>query len=192
MKTIKIASILLLLFSFSLMAQEEQHQMSPEQKAWMEYMTPGEEQLELAKTVGDWTYESKFWMSPDQKEPMVTNGTAKFESILGGRYISSEMKGMMMNSTFEGRGLDGFDNARKIYVSTWVDNMGTGIMYMEGTKEDGKLVYNGTSVNPVTKASEKMKTVITTIDDDHFKMEMFMVTDNGDFKSMEINYTRVK
>jgi hypothetical protein len=70
--------------------------------------------------------------------------------------------------------------------------MSTGMLYMEGTEQDGKIVYNGTSVNPVTKTSEKVKTIITNIDDDHFKMEMFMVTDNGDFKTMEINYTRKK
>ncbi len=192
MKIKKIVLALLIVASMSLFAQEKEHQMSPEQKAWMEYMTPGKEHQELAKMVGEWTYESKFWMSPDQKEPMVTSGTAKFESILGGRYVKSKMKGMMMNTTFEGRGLDGYDNARKVYVSTWIDNMGTGIMYMEGTKEDGKLVYNGTSVNPVTKTAEKLKTVIAPVDDDHFKMEMFMVTDNGEFKSMEINYTRKK
>jgi len=192
MKTTKITTILFLLISFSLFAQEKQHQMSAEQKAWVEYMTPGKEHAKLAKQVGNWTYESKFWMSPDQKEPVVTKGEAEFESILGGRYVRSEMKGAFMNMPFEGMGFDGFDNARKVYVSAWVDNMSTGMLYMEGTEQDGKIVYNGTSVNPVTKASEKVKTVITNIDDDHFKMEMFMVTDNGDFKTMEINYTRKK
>ena len=192
MKTIKIASILLMIFAFSLFAQEEQHQMSPEQKAWMEYMTPGKEHQELAKQAGDWIYESKFWMSPEQKEPTITKGTAKFESIFGGRYLSSQMDGSFTNMPFKGRGIDGFDNTRKVYVSVWIDNMGTGIMYMEGTEEDGKLVYKGTSVNPVTKESEKYKNIVTMIDDDHFKIEMFMVAEQGNFKIMEINYTRAK
>jgi len=37
-----------------------------------------------------------------------------------------------MGMPFEGMGLDGYDNASKEYISIWIDNMGTGIMYMKG------------------------------------------------------------
>jgi hypothetical protein len=46
--------------------------------------------------------------------------------ILGGRYQQSMIKGNMMGMPFEGMGLLGYDNAQKLFYSTWVDNMGTG------------------------------------------------------------------
>ncbi len=36
-----------------------------------------------------------------------------------------------MGMPFEGMGIDGYDNLAKQYVSTWVDNMGTGIMNID-------------------------------------------------------------
>ena len=39
----------------------------------------------------------------------------------------------MMGQPFSGVGIDGYDNLRKKYVTTWIDTMGTGIFSMEGT-----------------------------------------------------------
>jgi hypothetical protein len=33
---------------------------------------------------------------------------------------------------FEGISTLGYDNAKKTFFSTWIDNMGTGMMVMEG------------------------------------------------------------
>ena len=34
--------------------------------------------------------------------------------------------------TFKGTGIEGYDNGKKKFVGTWMDNMGTGIMMSEG------------------------------------------------------------
>ena len=96
-----------------------------------QYMTPGEGQKLLASMDGKWTTESSFWMeenAPAQK----STGTCENKMILGGRYQQSTHKGDMSGMPFEGIGITGFDNIRKVFVNSWVDNMGTGIMYLEG------------------------------------------------------------
>ena len=48
---------------------------------------------------------------------------------LDGRYIKVDVAGDMPGmGPFTGFGLTGFDNVSKKFVSTWVDNMGTGMM----------------------------------------------------------------
>jgi len=47
--------------------------------------------------------------------------------ILGNRYLQSTYKGNMDGIRFEGWGLMGYDNQKQEFVSTWADNMGTGI-----------------------------------------------------------------
>jgi len=120
-------------------------------KKWMDYMTPGNEQKEMAKCSGDWKVHSKFWMAPGG-EATVSEGTCTGEMILGGRYLVMKHKSTMMGMPFEGMSIDGFDNAMKIYNSVWVDNMGTGIMYMTGKwNETTKSVdYTGKMVDPMT------------------------------------------
>ena len=48
----------LLIFTASLNAQAE---MSADQKAWMEYMTPGPMHEMMAKSVGEWKTKNTYW-----------------------------------------------------------------------------------------------------------------------------------
>ena len=90
-------------------------------------------------------------------------------------------------------GLDAYDNASKDYISIWVDNMGTGLMYMKGKwNDDSKtIVYMGTVVSPITGKDEKSKTVYKKIDDDHMLMTTYMYADDKEVKQMEIEYSRM-
>jgi len=56
-------------------------------------------------------------------------------------------------------GLDGFDNATKRIPKYWIDNMGTGVMYMKGKWDDDSksFIYTGNVVNPMTGKEEKNK-----------------------------------
>jgi len=148
-----------------------QEQMEAMQKA----MAPGEMHKHLAKMAGDWTFTNKMWMAPGQP-PVESTGTMHAETILDGRYVQSIWKGSMMGQPFEGRGTEGYDNVSKQYVSAWIDNVGTGIMYSTGTCEDGgkKCTSTGASSDPMSGGQIAMKSVITWIDDNSFKNEMYM------------------
>jgi hypothetical protein len=129
------------------------------------------------------------WMAPGQP-PMESSGTMHAETILGGRYVQSTWKGSVMGQPFEGLATEGFDNVSKQYVSSWVDNMATGIMYATGTCENGgkKCTTTSTSSDPMTGGQATTKSVVIWIDDNSFRNEMYMKDPGSgqEFKMMEI------
>ena len=162
-----------------------------DEKMWMQYMTPGPMQKMLASSNGDWMEDLTFWMAPGAPP---TKAVAKcFNSmILGDRYQVSVSAGEMMGMPFEGRSTVGYDNARKVFQSTWVDNMGTGITYMEGTyNEETKTVsMKGDMVDPSTGKVEKARQTIKFTDEKNQFMEMYQTKNGKEFKTMEIKFTR--
>lgn len=162
-----------------------------ENKAFMEFMMPGKVHEMLAKANGEWKESISFWMKPGAP-PMQMNASCKNEMIMGGRYQLSATTGDMMGMPFEGHGVTGYDNVRKIFVSTWIDNMGTGIMYMEGQWNEASksIEFVGKSTDPMAGKAIDMRQVLTFMDDNNHKLEMFMMHEGKEFKSMEIIFTR--
>jgi hypothetical protein len=150
--------------------------------------TPGEQQKKLARMAGDWTFTNKLWMAPDQP-PVESSGTMHADLLMGGRYVEHTWKGNMMGMAFEGRGTDAYDNVGKMYVSSWVDNMGTGIMHTTGTCDAAVKVctYSGDIFDPMSGKKTTTKSVITWLDDNSFKNEMYAPGPDGkEAKMMEI------
>lgn len=158
---------------------------------WMAYATPGEMHKALAKDAGTWTAEMTMWMTPDAP-PQKSTGTSTNKMIMGGRYQQSSFKGDFGGMPFEGQGTVGYDNAKKAYVSTWLDNMGTGIMVMEGTYDAANKAINftGKSVDASGKQCS-MREVFKLVDDKTQVMEMYVTYPGGkEYKNMEITFKR--
>lgn len=157
-----------------------------------EYMTPGENHERLAKSTGEWKEEIKMWMAPGT-EPMVNLASCSVEMILGGRYQESIHRGVFNGMPFEGRGIVGYDNAARKFYSSWIDNMGTGIMFTEGVYDDktNTVVFRGEMIDPVTKKAVKIREVVLFRSDTEQLFEMYTTPAGGvEFKSMEIRMTR--
>jgi hypothetical protein len=164
------------------------------QKAWETYMTPGETHAMIAKDNGTWTADMTMWMSPDAP-PMKSTGTTTNKMIMGGRYQQSSFKGTFMGQPFEGQSTLAYDNAKKAYVTTWIDNMGTGIMMMEGTYDAANkaINFNGKSTDPLTGKECIMREVYKLVDDNTQTMEMYATYPGGkEYKNMEITFKRKK
>ena len=172
--------------SLTVFAQDQDAMM----KEWQMAMTPGAEHKMLSNVVGEWEGDISMWMDPTQP-PQISKGTVKYESIFDGRYIIGKFSGKMMDMPFSGMELSGYDNIKKVYFSNWIDNMGTGILYVEGTYDKSSNTYNftGETVDP-SGNKMKVREVVTVIDKDHSKFEMYMDMGKGEMKSMEISYTR--
>lgn len=190
MKSITILLFTFLSFFFCNPAALSQ-EMDAQQKAWMEYMTPGKYHEMMAKSVGEWKTVTKWWMDPSA-EPMVSEGTAVNEMIMGGRYLKSTHSGIMMGQPFEGIMIEGYDNTKKEFVSTWIDNMGTGIMFSAGKYDEPSqsITFEGSMVDPMTGSDVKYKQTVKIIDQNKHMMEMYDVSKGIEIKMMEIEFTR--
>lgn len=189
----KIFSILfvsIILFSIPVNAQQEAPS-GEEMKAWMEYMTPGEMHKQLQSQEGEWNTKIKMWMTPGG-EPMVSEGTTINKMILGGRYMKSTHAAITMGMPMEGLNLTAFDNAKKEFISIWMDNMGTGVMVASGPFDETTktITLTGKMVDPITGKDLPVKEVIKPIDENHQLFELYMEHDGKEFKSMEIEYIR--
>ncbi|MBA3680901.1 MAG: DUF1579 domain-containing protein [Bacteroidetes bacterium] len=155
-------------------------------------MTPGEKHQWLTEQNGKWKGETTSWMAPDAPATPATEITAESKMILGGRYQESVYKGKMMGMDFEGRSLMAYDNAKKIFITTWVDNMGTGVVYMEGPYDENTrtITLKGKMTNPATGKDTEMRQVYKMIDDKNQIMEMYCKQNGKEFKNMEIKLAK--
>lgn len=185
--TLTFVTALLFIAVCTVQAQDKDAMM----KAWKEYATPGDVHKMMAKDNGTWSADITMWMDPTAPAQK-SKGTCTNSMILGGRYQKSVHKATMMGMPFEGIGILGYDNNKKVFVSSWVDNMGTGVMYMEGPWDDAtkSITLKGKCVDPMTGKDMEMRQVMTIIDDKHQKLEMYYTTDGKEMKNMEINFTK--
>lgn len=164
------------------------------EKAYEEYATPGEMHKIMAKDEGNWREEITMWMSPGA-EPVKSIAKVSTKMLLDGRYQQSKHHGSFENMPFEGISTLAYDNAKKIFVSTWIDNMGTGIMIMESKPDaKGKTIHMyGKQVDPVTGKDMDVREEITIKDDGSQVMKMFLTPIDGkEYQNMEIVLTRVQ
>ena len=98
----------------------------------------------------------------------------------------------MMGSPFSGIGFAGYDNHTKKYVSTWMDSMGTAILFFEGTASaDGKTITQEARYDDPIRGPMKWRSVTRIVDDNNHMFEMYSTDTSGkEEKMMEITYTR--
>jgi len=182
---------LLLILTTTFFCAQVFGQNQDDMKAMMAYMTPGEVHQMMAKSTGTWTGAITMWMQQGA-QPMNMTGETKNEMILGGRYLRNTSTGNMMGMPFEGIGTTGYDNAKKIFVTTWIDNAGTGIMYLEGTwdAQNKSINFSGKMVDPVSGKDIPVRETLKFVDDNTHILEMYTTGQGKEYKSMEIKYTR--
>jgi hypothetical protein len=173
-------------------------------KQMMELSKLNENHKLLASLAGNWTYNIRFWMNPDPSaKPQESKGNASTKPVMGGRYfvmdVSGKMQmpgpdGKMKDVEFKGMGIDGYDNVKKKFVSSWIDNMGTGIEFSEGTYDPATKTFTYASeMEAVPGMKTKVREVLKIADNDHHTFEWYEDRGKGqEAKTMEISYTRKK
>jgi len=171
--------------------QEGKKDMQAMMDVYKKLGTPGVPHKLLASMAGSWTVKIKSWCEPD-KPPMESTGACEQKMVLGGRFLHQEFTGEMMGSPFTGIGLNGYDNHTKKYVSTWMDSMGTAILFFEGTASaDGKTITQESRYDDPVKGPMKWRSVTRILDDNTHVFEMYGTDKSGkEEKMMEITYTR--
>jgi hypothetical protein len=153
--------------------------------------TPGVQHKALKTMTGSWSATVTMWMEPG-KPPMKETAAATKKMILGDRFLAEEFSGQMMGKPFSGMGLNGYDNSKKKYVSTWVDDMTTAILYLEGTADRANKVITveGEGIDPMTGKLKKARAVTRLVGPKKHIFEWYDLTAGKPQKSMEIVYTR--
>ena len=154
---------------------------------------PGAEHAALNALAGSWKATTKMW-NPGIPEPMVSEGTCERNWVMGGRYLVANYKGLFGGMPFEGMEVLGYDNLKKQYVSSWVDNMGTGITLTQGAAMDAA-THSYTLSGPMTDMmgnTSPVREVTTIVDGNTYTMTMYGTDGGQESKMMEITYSRAK
>jgi hypothetical protein len=140
------------LLSGPVLSQEARKQESETEqmmKAWQKYALPGKNHEKLEYLVGTWDLTTKYWTDGADEPPNESTATTWCRMVFGGRFVQTEMKGMMTLEVegqmvpipMEAVGYIGYDNFKEKYVSIWIDSHSTGIYYSEGTADKKGKVF---------------------------------------------------
>jgi len=192
-----VVAVAIVAASFAVAQEKDMPQMSAEQQAAMDALmkaaSPGAPHERLAQFEGNWTFTSKMWMAPGAP-PETWTGTTTYKMVLGGRYLRQRVESpSMMGMPFDGIGYTGYDNVKGMYVGSWIDNLGTGILMMEGAWDESTnaLEMKGETPDPSTGKSVSMRMVIHAVTGDSSVVEFYQPGPDGqEFKNMEITYAR--
>jgi len=172
-------------------------------KQMMEMSKLNENHKLLSSLDGNWDYTVKFWMNPDPNaKPQESKGTATRKTIMGGRYVLMDVNGKMQmpgedgkmkDVQFKGMGTEGYDNMKKKFVASWIDNMGTGIELSEGTYDSATkpFTYNS-EIEMMPGMKTTVREVIKVADNNHMMLEWYESQGGQERKTMEISYTKKK
>jgi hypothetical protein len=186
-KILTVAAIAMLpIVSTKLIAQSQD-----DMQKMMDYMTPGDMHKQLSKAEGKWNEEMTMWMDPNAA-PMRMTASCEMKMILNGLYMESISTGSFNGMSFEGHLLIGYDNIKKVFQSTWVDNMGTGVTFFQGPYDAATktITFTGKMMEPSEGKEIDAKETMQFIDDNTMLMTMYRIVDGKDVKMMEIKFTR--
>jgi len=149
-----------------------------------EPQSPGQEHKDLMSLEGTWDATMKM---PDGAE---IKCVSDFKAICHGMWLESDFKGDFGGLPFHGRGLDGYDPAKKQYVSVWVDSMTGSPLVLTGTREGKVTTMTGEGAGP--GGVTKYKTVTTNDSADKMTFRMLTVQDGKETEMMAVTYVRRK
>jgi hypothetical protein len=163
-------------------------------KAWQEYMTPGPMHKMLANEAGTWEGEVSQWMDPSAP-PNKMKATNVVTMSMNGLFQIGNFSTNMMGMPMSGQSTVGYDNAKKMFVLSWIDNLGSGIVRMTGTYDEATKTINmrGTQTDPMTGKDSDIREEIKWHDNDSYTMSMFGAgPDGAEMKFMEGTFKRKK
>jgi len=129
---------------------------------------PAEEHRAMAKAVGVWDVEVKVWMKGLDEPPEESKGVEEVSLMPGGFWLLSQFDGRMAGAPFTGRGISGYDPAKKKYVDVWVDSSDPHMMILEGDYDPASktLTSFGKSTDPRSGKPYDVKTTTVLKGDD--------------------------
>jgi len=159
---------------------------------------PGPEHEKLAALVGSWKTTTKWWLSRDG-EPIVINGMATNELILGGRFLQSYNENTGGHIEISSISILGFDRRHEVFTIYSCDNMGTYAISAQGPydEESNSTTMSGTDEDPIFKHTQMYDIVLTFMGENVHMWEIIfkddLHTQGGEpFKMVEVTFERIQ
>ena len=153
---------------------------------------PGPEHDLLKQFAGEWDAAMK--CTSPTGETVESKGTYSAKMEVAGLFLVTEFKATLMGTPFFGRGINGYDPAKKKFTGVWVDSMSPAIYTTTGEFDKAGKVLTETMEGPGPDGKAmKFRLVNEVKDQDHVNFKIFMAGEDGkEMKMMETEYTRKK
>jgi hypothetical protein len=160
----------------------------------LDYSRPGTAHAQLGKLAGTWLFQ-------DAKLAFV-KGTLVRKPIYNGRFYSVEMtggklpvpvaEGKMKEDFYQSMQIEGFDNPKKKYISTSINNhIGSDIQMQTGTFDPaGQAFTYEWDDELIPGQAQKNRRILTIQDATHYKEEFYEMQGNAFVKVRELDYTK--
>ncbi len=121
---------------------------------------PTKEHELLNRNLGDRTGTMKMWASPDA-DPIEIPVKETNTLVLGGLWVQTEL----IAGPYQGRGMTGYDPAKKKYIGIWTNNQTPHLTVMEGTNnaKTHELTMLFRDLDPATGDMVDMKSVTSSV-----------------------------
>ncbi len=158
------------------------------------FTEPGPHHKELARMIGKWDFEMRFFMG-DKASP-TEKGTSETKWLMDGRWLMTESRGNMMGRPYTAAMIMGYDNFKQSFVTTAVSSVDTAMNHSEGDMDPGGnvLITYGTLDEYLTGENDKMvKYVWRFVSDDKIVWEIHdLPIGEKNTKVVEFTFTRAK
>lgn len=162
----------------------------------LQYSAPGNNHKLLQSLAGEWNFrDAKLaFVKGTLSRKAIYNGRFCLVIITGGKLKVPIANGEMKEENYQSMQIEGYDNPRKAFVTTSINNhIGSDIQEQTGVYDAGKkqFTYTWESLLLPTAAVTN-KRVLSIVDDNHYKEEFFEVQDGLLVKIRELDYERAK
>ncbi len=188
----KIRILLLLNLIFCTLTISAQQGTSSEQ--WSDPTMPSVTHDFLKGYDGKWKGEVKMYLDAEGNV-LEYEGVAESKMIMDGRYQVTDFTASIDGMAMQGNSILAFDNTTNKFTSTWIDNFGTGMLIMYGVwneKENNQIDFEGTMVLPENGQEVSVRQEFVFVDENSQSMKLWYDFGEGEFLSMEVQYTRFK
>lgn len=171
---------------------------------------PGPVHKRLNALIGRWRMEIKIWNGPKDTKPMQLKGTMERHWVLKGRFIEertrevaektlrlAEFRGRRpvteAGETYEGVGYLGYDRLAGIFEHIWIHDDSTRMYYKRGRYDPSgqTIVLTGSWTDPYDSTYVLARSELRVDGPDkHTIVRYISDEDTGEFKDMEIVFTR--
>lgn len=155
-------------------------------------MKPGKMHQVLYKMVGKWNGKVKLRLQ-EGVPPLEFTTESFYEIIDNGLHLSGKTTGNIMGMPFTGHEHFGYNNPTNKFFVTWIDNLGSGIQFLEGNYDETTktFTYTGNTTDPLGQ-SVKITRTLKFLSDTETHYEFFTEQNGNKSKVMEIDFSKAE